>query len=234
MIPNPLQSDSTLAIEATDLSKSYGVRPSICALRGVSLQVRAGERVALLGKSGSGKTTLLNVIGGLDRPTSGTVAVAGRRLDRMGPSDLARFRRSTVGVIFQAYNLVPSSSAIQNVELPLLFAGLVRSERRAAARRALEEVGLAARLDHRPCELSGGEQQRVAIARAMVNRPEVLLVDEPTGNLDSETAGEIMSLLDAHVRERGTTLVLVTHDSELARRWTDRVVWIKDGQIATS
>jgi predicted ABC-type transport system involved in lysophospholipase L1 biosynthesis ATPase subunit len=139
-----------------------------------------------------------------------------------------------VGVIFQAYNLVPSSSAIQNVELPMLFAGRARRERRVAARRALEEVGLAARLDHRPCELSGGEQQRVAIARAMVNRPEVLLVDEPTGNLDSETAGEIMSLLDTHVRERGTTLVLVTHDAELARRWTDRIVWIKDGQIAAS
>jgi len=229
-----VQPESDLAIEATDVVKSYGMQPAVCALRGVSLQVRSGARVALLGKSGSGKTTMLNVIGGLDRPTSGTIAVAGRRLDRMSPRELAGFRLETVGVIFQAYNLVPSSSAIQNVELPMIFAGRARSERRAAARRALEEVGLAARIDHRPCELSGGEQQRVAIARAIVNRPEVLLVDEPTGNLDSETAGEIMSLLDAHVRERGTTLVLVTHDADLARHWTDRIVWIRDGQIAAS
>jgi predicted ABC-type transport system involved in lysophospholipase L1 biosynthesis ATPase subunit len=202
------------------------------ALRGVSLEVRRGERVALLGKSGSGKSTLLSVLGGLDRPTAGAVEVAGQDLARLGPEGLARHRLRTVGMIFQSFNLIGSRTALENVELPMVFAGLPPRRRREAARQALEGVGLGGRLHHRPGELSGGEHQRVAIARALVNEPAVLLADEPTGNLDSATAGEVMALLLGHVARHGTTLVLVTHDEELARRGADRVVWLRDGLLA--
>src|SRR6516225_4473108 len=188
-----------VAIHVRELSKSYGTAAApVHALRGVSLTVRRGEKVALLGKSGSGKSTLLNLLGGLDRPSAGTIEVRGRDLGRMKSNQLARHRLETVGMIFQAFNLIPSRTAWQNVELPMLFAGKRPSERRTAARQALEAVGLGQRLDHRPSELSGGEHQRVAIARALVNRPSILLADEPTGNLDSATAGEVMELLLAH------------------------------------
>jgi ABC-type lipoprotein export system ATPase subunit len=212
--------------------KSYGAASSpVVALRGVSLDVGRGERVALLGKSGSGKSTLLNLIGGLDRPTSGRIEAGGADLARMSGNELAAYRLTTVGMIFQAYNLIPSRTALENVELPMVLAGLPPAERRAAATAALEAVGLGGRLGHRPMELSGGEHQRVAIARALVNRPAILLADEPTGNLDSATAGEIMDLLLEHLRREGTTLIMVTHDEELARQSADRIVRLKDGHV---
>jgi predicted ABC-type transport system involved in lysophospholipase L1 biosynthesis ATPase subunit len=160
------------------------------------------------------------------------IEVGGRDLGRLGANELAHYRLTAVGMVFQAYNLIAARTALENVELPLVFAGRPPGERRAAARRALERVGLGHRLGHRPAELSGGEQQRVAIARALVNHPAVVLADEPTGNLDSDTAAEVMDLLGERVRDEGTTLLLVTHDEELARRRTDRVVRIKDGRLA--
>jgi ABC-type lipoprotein export system ATPase subunit len=212
--------------------KAYGSAAApVYALRGVSLEVQPGERVALLGKSGSGKSTLLNLLGGIDQPTSGGLHVAGRDLGRLSGRELARFRSAAVGMIFQAFNLIPSRTALENVELPMVFAGRPPRERRATARQALEAVGLGERLHHRPSQLSGGEAQRVAVARSLVNRPHILLADEPTGNLDSATAREVIDLLTEHVRARGTTLLLVTHDEELARGHTDRVVRLRDGQI---
>jgi predicted ABC-type transport system involved in lysophospholipase L1 biosynthesis ATPase subunit len=234
MSPNsPRASDNAMPmIRLVDLAKSYGTASAtVHALRGVSAEVRRGERVALLGRSGSGKSTLLNVLGGLDRPSSGVVEVEGRDIARMSANELARYRLATVSIIFQSFHLIPSRTALDNVALPMVFAGRPRGLRREAARRALEAVGLGHRLHHRPAELSGGEHQRVAIARALVNEPAVLLADEPTGNLDSATAAEVIALIDAHVRRHGTTLVLVTHDEELARACTDRLLRLRDGQL---
>jgi ABC-type lipoprotein export system ATPase subunit len=231
----PLDSDSGVAIRAVDLVKSYGSGPSpVYALRGVSIEVARGERVALLGKSGSGKSTLLNLLGGLDHATSGGLRVGGHDLDRLSRRDLARFRSRTVGMIFQSFNLIPSRTSLENVELPMVFAGRPPVERRQSARDALGSVGLAERMHHRPNQMSGGENQRVAVARALVNRPEIVLADEPTGNLDSSTARQVMALILDHVREHGSTLVLVTHDEELARASTDRVIRLKDGQLLAS
>jgi ABC-type lipoprotein export system ATPase subunit len=219
-------------VRAIDVRKEYATAAApVHALRGVSLEVRRGEKVALLGKSGSGKSTLLNVLGGLDRPSGGSVFVEGCDLARLSTNELARHRLTTVGMIFQSFNLIPSRTALENVELPMIFAGRPPRERRGAARQALEAVGLGERLHHRPAELSGGEHQRVAIARALVNRPPVLLADEPTGNLDSSTANEILELLNAYAQAHGTTVLLVTHDEELARRHADRILWLKDGQL---
>jgi ABC-type lipoprotein export system ATPase subunit len=220
------------ALEVRKLSKHYGSAAAIViALRDVSLSVAAAERVALLGKSGSGKSTLLNLVGGLDRPTKGSISVAGNELSMLSGNELARFRLTSVGMIFQAYNLIHSRTAFENVELPMILAGRPPAERRAAARQALEAVGLGPRVHHRPSELSGGELQRVAIARALVNRPPLLLADEPTGNLDSATAGEIMKLLLDHLDRHGTTMILVTHDEELARQSASRIIRMRDGQV---
>jgi predicted ABC-type transport system involved in lysophospholipase L1 biosynthesis ATPase subunit len=222
------------AIRVIDLTKAYGKTGALLyALRGVALEVRRGERVALLGKSGSGKSTLLNLLGGLDRPTAGRLEVAGHALERLTGRDLARFRSASVGMIFQSFYLISSRTALQNVELPLIFAGRSPRERRSEARRALEAVGLSARLHHRPAELSGGENQRVAIARALANRPEILLADEPTGNLDSATAHDVVTLIREHVDKNRTTLILVTHDEELAAACTDRVLRLRDGQLVS-
>jgi predicted ABC-type transport system involved in lysophospholipase L1 biosynthesis ATPase subunit len=221
-----------IAVQTSELAKCYGSASApVQALRGVTVCIPQGERVALLGKSGSGKSTLLNVLGGLDRPSSGSVHVGGHDLARLSARELARHRLTTVGMIFQSFNLIPSRTALENVELPMVFAGRSPRDRRAAARRALEAVGLGHRQEHRPAELSGGEHQRVAIARALVNNPEILLADEPTGNLDSATAREIVDILTEHVRANGTTLVLVTHDEELAHRCADRILHMKDGQL---
>jgi predicted ABC-type transport system involved in lysophospholipase L1 biosynthesis ATPase subunit len=220
------------AIRAVEVRKVYGAKDArVEALRGVSIKVNDGERVALLGKSGSGKSTLLNLLGGLDRPSSGGLRVGGRDLDRLSGREMARFRSTTVGMIFQSFNLIASRSAVENVELPMVFAGRSSRDRRGAARGALEAVGLGERLDHRPDQLSGGESQRVAVARALVNRPRVVLADEPTGNLDSQTARQVMDLILDHVREHAATLVLVTHDEELAASCTDRIVRLVDGQL---
>jgi predicted ABC-type transport system involved in lysophospholipase L1 biosynthesis ATPase subunit len=220
------------AIRAVGLAKSYGTSAApLFALRDIALEIRHGEHVALLGKSGSGKSTLLNLIGGLDRLTAGSLEVAGRDLCRLSDREMARFRSARVGMIFQSFNLILSRSALENVEMPLVFAGLPPRQRRAEARKALAAVGLGARLHHRPAELSGGENQRVAVARALVNRPDILLADEPTGNLDSVTAGEVLSLMLDHVRGRSATLILVTHDEEMARACTDRILRLRDGQL---
>ncbi len=225
-------SPSCPAVRCVDVVKAYGTAAApVYALRGVSLEVQPGERVALLGKSGSGKSTLLNLLGGIDQPTAGGLHVAGRDLGNLPGRELARFRSAAVGMIFQSFNLIPSRTALENVELPMVFAGRPPRERRAEARRALEAVGLGERLHHRPTQLSGGEAQRVAVARALVNRPRILLADEPTGNLDSATAREVIDLITDHVRTRGTTLLLVTHDEELAAGCTDRVVRLRDGQV---
>jgi predicted ABC-type transport system involved in lysophospholipase L1 biosynthesis ATPase subunit len=229
---SPPQLNAELAIRVVDVTKSYGTAAAqVYALRRVTLDVCHGERVALLGKSGSGKSTLLNLLAGVDRPTEGRLQVAGRDLDRLPSRELARFRSASVGMIFQSFNLIHSRTALENVELPMIFAGRAPRERRIEARRALEAVGLADRLDHRPTELSGGETQRVAIARALVNRPGILLADEPTGNLDTSTADEVMKLILDHVARHAATLILVTHDEELAGACTDRVIRLKDGQL---
>ena len=220
------------AVEVEDLIKVYGNGSNpVSVLRGVSFSLTAGERVALLGKSGSGKSTLLNLLGALDRPTSGKLRVAGFDLANMGPDEQASFRLRSVGMIFQSYNLIGSRNALENVELPMVFAGIHPAERRAKAQAALESVGLGHRIHHRPNQLSGGEHQRVAIARALVNRPTVLLADEPTGNLDSPTAKEILSLLSEHLKCNSTTLIMVTHDEDLARRAADRIVRMEDGRL---
>ena len=227
-----LADDPRISIATVDLTKAYGAAAlPLFALRGVTLEVQRGERVALLGKSGSGKSTLLNLLGGLDRPTSGGLRVGGHDLDKLSARERSRFRSATVGMIFQSFNLIPSRTALENVELPMIFAGRSPRERRAKAGRALDSVGLGGRSGHRPTEMSGGENQRVAVARALVNEPQIVLADEPTGNLDSGTAREVMDLILDHVRAHGATLVLVTHDEELARSCTDRLVRLKDGQL---
>jgi ABC-type lipoprotein export system ATPase subunit len=207
---------------------------TIAAVDGVSLEIAAGEFVALLGASGSGKSTLLNLIAGLDRPTSGSILVFGRELSSMTSLELAQYRRNTVGMVFQAFNLIPTMTIEENVELPMRFAEVDRSERRARAREALERVGLGARMTHRPSELSGGEQQRAAIARALVNRPTLLLADEPTGNLDSRTGAEVLTLVRDLNRSLNMTVILVTHERALADRFTDRAIFLADGKLAAA
>ena len=227
-----LRPTDNLAVRAIGVTKTYDSGGSaVTALRGVDLTIVRGERVALLGKSGSGKSTLINLLGGLDRPASGTLRVDGADLHTMTPNALSRYRLETVGMIFQSYNLIDSRTVLENIELPMIFAGRAKSERRDAARAAIEAVGLGARGGHRPSQLSGGERQRVAIARALVNRPSLLLADEPTGNLDSVTTREVLDLLLDHLTRNGTTLILVTHDEELARFATARIVRLCDGLI---
>ena len=203
----------------------------IRAVNGISLDIASGEFVALLGASGSGKSTLLNLIAGLDRPTSGSMTVNGRELARMSAEELARYRRHTVGMVFQAFNLIPTMTLLENVELPMRFAEVDRGERAARAQEALERVGLSARVTHRPMELSGGEQQRASIARALVNRPSLLLADEPTGNLDSRTGEEIMDYLRECHDAQGLTVLLVTHERPLADRYAQRVLTLADGSL---
>lgn len=223
----------TTAIRLSNLEKTYRTGTvDVPVLRGLSTEIAAGERVALLGRSGSGKSTLLNLLGGLDHATGGTIEVEGHQLDELNAKQMADYRLSTVGMIFQGYNLLSAKTAVENVALPLLFSGCSRRERIASAAEAMAYVGLGERLDHTPTELSGGEQQRVAIARALVNRPRILLADEPTGNLDSSTAVEVVEMIDRLVRENAITVVLVTHDETLAAEFSDRVLHIRDGQIA--
>ena len=219
-------------IRAVDVSKIYGAGASaVTALSDVNLAIAAGERVAILGKSGSGKSTLMNLIGGLDIPSTGTLAVAGRNLGVLARGPLADYRRDCVGFVFQSFHLIGARTVQENVELPLMLAGVCRAERRTRAYAMLDAVGLSHRLTHKPAELSGGERQRVAVARALANRPGVLLADEPTGNLDSASAAGVMDLLFAQVAQRGTTLLLVTHDEELAVRYAARVIRVQDGRV---
>jgi putative ABC transport system ATP-binding protein len=217
-------------IELVGVSKTYaGGSQPVHALRGIDLRIDHGELLALMGPSGSGKTTLLEVIGCLSRPTSGTYRFRGRQIDQIDPDQLARLRGEEIGFVFQSFNLLPRLSALENVELPLSYRGVPRKERHRRAAVALERVGLGSRAEHRPSELSGGERQRVAIARALINRPAVILADEPTGNLDTKTGFEIVSLLHELNRE-GHTLVLVTHDHEIGDQANRRLA-IHDGLI---
>jgi putative ABC transport system ATP-binding protein len=201
----------------------------VVALAGVSLEVREGEKLAIMGPSGSGKTTLLSILGCLDRPTRGEHLFGGRRVEGLSDDELSRLRNRSIGFVFQSFHLIPQLTVAENVETPLLYAGAPPASWRGRALRALERVGLAARADHRPTELSGGEAQRAAIARALVTEPRLLLADEPTGNLDTATGEEIAALLD-ELHARGGTVVLVTHNEALARR-AERVVRLRDGRV---
>jgi putative ABC transport system ATP-binding protein len=224
---------SNLAICTQHVCRHYRMGESVIrAVDGISLDIKSGEFVALLGSSGSGKSSLLNLIAGLDRPTSGTVIVHGRNLAQLSREELAQYRLRTVGMVFQSFNLIPSMTLIENVELPMRFAEVDRRERQELAREALAKVGLTARLQHRPVELSGGEQQRAALARALINRPQVLLADEPTGNLDSHTGTEIMDLIGEFNQSLGMTVVMVTHERTLAERYARRMVSMADGKLA--
>jgi putative ABC transport system ATP-binding protein len=224
------------AIHAEQLTRHYQMGDSIIrAVDGITLEVPAGEFLALLGASGSGKSSLLNLLAGLDHPTSGAVFVLGRELGRMTSLELSRHRNQTIGIVFQSFNLLPRMTVMENVELPLRLAEVPRAFRPPRVKEALERVGLSERLAHRPGELSGGEQQRVAIARAMVNRPRILLADEPTGNLDSNTGEEILRLISEINRpsdgEEPTTVLIVTHERGLAERYASRIVTLADGRI---
>jgi putative ABC transport system ATP-binding protein len=217
-------------IETQDLWKTYVMgSEEIHALRGVSIGIERGEYVAIMGPSGSGKSTLMNLIGCLDTPSKGSYLLNGKQVSQMNDNELARIRNEEIGFVFQTFNLLPRASALQNVELPLVYAGVKGKERTQRARGALEKVELASRMGHRPNELSGGQRQRVAIARALVNNPSILLADEPTGNLDSKTGAEIMALF-ARLHEAGNTIVLVTHESDIAA-FAHRTIHLRDGKV---
>lgn len=221
------------AIRAECVSKWFQMGETrIRAIDEVTLSIRRGEFIGLLGSSGSGKSTLLNLMAGLDQPTSGSIIAAGRNLAEMSSRELARYRNQTMGMIFQAFNLLPRMTLEENVELPLRLAEVDRAERAARVREAIGRVRLEKRLAHRPGELSGGEQQRAAIARALVNRPTLLYADEPTGNLDSNTGEEILILLREINQKLGTTIVMVTHERAFAERFAARIAFLKDGKLA--
>ena len=223
------------AIHLDHVARYYTLGDStIRAVDGISLTVPPGEFLALLGSSGSGKSTLLNLIAGLDRPTSGAVIAHGQDLSKMSSLELAGHRRQTVGMVFQSFNLLPRMTLEENVELPLRLAEVDRSDRAARVREALARVGLEKRSGHRPSELSGGEQQRAAIARALVNRPKILLADEPTGNLDSATGESILTLLREIQKNPGMTIVMVTHERPLAERFADRLAVMGDGKLLSN
>ncbi|MFE0527968.1 ABC transporter ATP-binding protein [Micromonospora parva] len=219
------------AIEAVDVSRTYqldGV--SVAALRGVSLTVQPGDYVALVGPSGSGKSTLMHLLGGLDRPTGGRLVIGGRDVNALAPPEMATLRNETIGFVFQAFHLLPRTSAVENVALPLVYRGVSARQRRERAAAMLGRVGLGHRLNHRPNQMSGGEQQRVAIARALVTEPTVLLADEPTGNLDSVTGAAVLELLEQLNAESGVALVMVTHEQEVAAR-AHRRITMRDGVV---
>ena len=222
------------ALRTRDLKKHYTMGEVLVrALDGVSIEIQQGEFVALVGTSGSGKSTLLNLIAGLDHATGGSLEVFGQDLARMSRADLSVHRRRNVGIIFQSFNLVSSMTAAENVALAMMFAGVPRAEREARAAALLESVGLKGRQHHRPKELSGGEQQRVAISRALANNPQLLLADEPTGNLDSRTSAEIMAILQELNAKDGKTIIMVTHDPSLAARYAHRTITMLDGAVVT-
>jgi putative ABC transport system ATP-binding protein len=219
-------------VAISDLTKTYVVgQTAVSALRGVSLAIDSGEFVAVMGSSGSGKSTLMNLLGCLDAPSGGTYHLAGQDVLRLSSNKLAAVRNTSIGFVFQQFNLLARATALENVELPMVYAGLGRRERRRRARKALAQVGLSEREHHRPSQLSGGQQQRVAIARALVNQPLLLLADEPTGALDSVTSEEIMAAL-ARLNEGGLTVIVVTHEADVAR-YARRIIHFKDGRVVS-
>ena len=227
-------SATTCAVRTENVTRHYPMGEGLIrAVDGVSLTIDSGEFVALLGQSGSGKSTLLNLIAGLDRPTSGSVLVSGRDLAKMSSEELARYRRNDVGMVFQSFHLIASMTITENVELPMRFAEVERAERAQRSREALERVGLGKRLDHRPSQLSGGEQQRVSLARALANRPRLLLADEPTGNLDSRTGEDILNLIRDLSLSLGMTVIMVTHERAIAERFAQRSIFLADGKLVS-
>jgi putative ABC transport system ATP-binding protein len=218
-------------LTVTGVNHSYGTgKIKVPVLFDINLHISKGEFVALCGSSGSGKSTLLNLLAGLTKPDEGSVMVSGEEISRYSENELCLFRRKSMGFIFQSYNLLPNLTALENVELPLIFAGESVRKRRARAKEILEHVGLTGRLDHKPNELSGGQQQRVSIARALVNQPSIILADEPTGNLDSKTEQEILTLMRQMNKENKTTFIIVTHEQEVAEQ-SDRVIYLQDGRV---
>ena len=218
-------------IEIKNIVKKYRIgNEVITAVDDVSLSIEPGEFVCVLGASGSGKSTLLHIVAGLDRPTKGDVLIRGSSIVKMRERDMALFRRRYIGFVFQAYNLIPTLTALENVSIPLMFNGMGQRERNKRGREILKQMGLADRMRNKPTEMSGGQQQRVSIARALINNPKVLYADEPTGNLDTKTTGEIMEILVERVREDKVTLLLVTHNLELAK-YADRIIKMSDGKI---
>src|SRR5450830_1114806 len=217
-------------IETVDLWKTYVMgSEEIHALRGVSLQIERGEYVAIMGPSGSGKSTLMNLIGCLDTPSKGSYLLNGKQVSQMNDNELARIRNEEIGFVFQTFNLLPRATALHNVELPLVYAGVPAKDRQERARQALQKVELGDRITHRPNELSGGQRQRVAVARALVNNPSILLADEPTGNLDTATGNEIMGLFE-RLHQQGNTIVLVTHEHDIALH-ARRIIHVRDGKV---
>jgi putative ABC transport system ATP-binding protein len=226
----PVSTD--LAVRTENVCRYYPMGEALVrAVDGISIDIPAGQFVALLGPSGSGKSSLLNLVAGLDRPTSGSVIVHSSDLAALSREALAKYRLHTVGMVFQSFNLISSMTLLENVELPLRFAEVDRRERSAQARESLERVGLGNRLAHRPMELSGGEQQRASLARALINRPKLLLADEPTGNLDSRTGTEIMELIRSFNRSLGMTVLMVTHEQALAEKYAERMLHLADGKL---
>ena len=220
-------------VELKDIRKSFSMgREEVEILHGISLSVEKGEFVAMMGPSGSGKSTTMNILGCLDKPTSGTYFLNGQNINDLESDELAVIRNRTIGFVFQGFNLLQKTSALENVELPLLYAGMQKKERRERAKEALIQMGLEDRLYHEPTQLSGGQQQRVAIARGIVNRAPILMVDEPTGNLDSKTSDEIMGLFKKINEKEGTTILLVTHEPDVAA-YAKRIVHFKDGMITS-
>ena len=218
-------------IELNNITKSYPVGDSeLQILKGINLKIEKGEFVAIMGPSGSGKSTCMNILGCLDKPTSGTYTLDGRRVDGLSPDELAEIRNQKIGFVFQGFNLLSRTSALENVELPMVYANVSASERQRRAAAALEKVGLKERMDHQPNQLSGGQQQRVAIARAIVNEAPIIFADEPTGNLDTKMSVEIMKLFTALNEELGRTIILVTHEEDIAR-YAKRIIKVVDGEI---
>jgi putative ABC transport system ATP-binding protein len=225
-------SPDSIAVLTQEVCRHYRMGEALIrAVDGISLEIRSGEFVALLGTSGSGKSSLLNLIAGLDRPTSGSVIADGNDLASLSRLELAKYRLRTVGMVFQSFNLIPRMTLLENVELPMRFAEVDRDEREARALQALGHVGLEKRQKHRPPQLSGGEQQRASLARALINRPKLLLADEPTGNLDSRTGAEIMDFVRGFNQSLGMTIVMVTHERALAERYAKRMIFLADGKL---
>jgi putative ABC transport system ATP-binding protein len=217
-------------IELTDISKRYTIGAlQVVALNGVSLQINKGEYVALMGPSGSGKSTLMNILGCLDTPTEGTYLLNGKFVSELSEGELAGIRNKEIGFVFQSFNLLPRQTALENVQLPLVYAGIKKEDRLLRAEEVLKQVGLSDRQSHKPNELSGGQRQRVAIARALVNSPSIILADEPTGNLDTKTSHEIMELLEK-IHLQGNTIIIVTHEEEIAQR-AKRIIRLRDGKV---